>query len=401
MSLSRRHLLAMLAASAALPCLASHDHGGAEPGKNAAPARAALATGAAFDRQGRLWVAATDAGTQIVLRWTGDAGQTWSAPRQVLRVPEPVEANGEGRPKLAFGPAGQLYLSYTSPLGKPHTGNIRFVRSQDGGTSFSDPVTLQSDRALTGHRFDSLIVDRAGRVFVAWVDKRNLDAARAAGRPYRGAAVYFTVSVNDGATFLPDARVADHACECCRIALSLDADGRVVAMWRHVFEPNIRDHALAVLHPSGRAGELVRASTDQWKIDACPHHGPALAFDAKGRRHQLWFNGAEEGGGLLYGAANAQGKQGRPQQIGGPQAAHGEVAASGKRLFIVWKEYDGSATRILARVSGDAGQSWRHAALAATGGASDHPHLVQHRGATWLVWHTELDGIIVRPLENV
>jgi hypothetical protein len=36
-------------------------------------------------------------------------------------------------PQIAFGPQDQLYLSYTQALDKHHSGNIRFIRSLDGG----------------------------------------------------------------------------------------------------------------------------------------------------------------------------------------------------------------------------------------------------------------------------
>ena len=75
----------------------------------AALAASTLGTSGAFDQQGRLWVAqAGDNG--IVLQSSMDEGRSWTPPRQVLPKPETVEANGEARPKIAFGPQGQLYL---------------------------------------------------------------------------------------------------------------------------------------------------------------------------------------------------------------------------------------------------------------------------------------------------
>ena len=59
------------------------------------------------------------------------------------------------------------------PLAKPYTGDIRFSRSVDGGKSFSNPVTLHTDRQEITHRFDALSVNRDGRIFVAWIDKHN------------------------------------------------------------------------------------------------------------------------------------------------------------------------------------------------------------------------------------
>ena len=417
MDYRRRQLIgcpAALAAAASVPTWAwGRSHGSdaehAAPAKPQKPARPQLGTGAAVDGQGRLWVAHSEAVAQagagpalanIVLAWSADAGKSWTRVGPVLAAPERVEANGEGRPKLAFGPRGQTYLSFTRPLETPHTGHIRFARSLDGGLSFSAPLTVQRDLAETGHRFDSIITDGRGRIFVAWIDKRDGDAARAAKRPYRGAALYYAVSSDDGATFGPDVRVADHCCECCRIALALKPAGEVVAVWRHVFAPNVRDHAMAVLAPAGRPGALTRITYDNWRIDACPHHGPSLAFDASGRRHQVWFTGGDEQGGLYYAMAPANGRAGKAVRLGGVRAEHGEVAVAGQTIGLVWKEFDGQATKVVARLSTSGAAAWQERTLASTRGASDHPHLVSDGRALWLVWRTKEQGVVVHPLES-
>ncbi|WP_342113966.1 sialidase family protein [Pseudoduganella sp. OTU4001] len=354
---------------------------------------AALGSSGAFDAQGRLWVAYV-ADNNIVLQSSADQGRSWSAGRAILPAPEAVEANGEARPKIAFGPQGQLYLSYTQSLGKPHTGNIRFMRSMDGGATFSAPITVQRDRAPIDHRFDDFQVDRHGRIFLTWLDKRDKQAALAAQRPYRGIAIYYAVSDDQGASFGEDTKLADHTCECCRIATAVDDKGQVAAMWRHIYEPNIRDHAVATLAADGRPAAPQRATEDGWKIDACPHHGPSLAFDSSGQRHQAWFTGANEEGGLFYSG------HGKPVRLGGAQAEYGEVSASGQRVAIAWKEFNGSATGIHARVSQDGGATWREHTVATTHGASDHPHLLRHGGIAWLLWRTADEGFVVRKIED-
>ena len=110
---------------------------------------------------------------------------------------------------------------------------------------------------------------------------------------YRGAAIYRNISRDGGATFGPDTKVADHSCECCRIALGVGSDGAMRALWRHVFEPNVRDHAFAVLRGETPA-DVVRATYDEWRVDGCPHHGPALAQAADGF-HTVWFGIRQEG----------------------------------------------------------------------------------------------------------
>lgn len=372
------------------------------PGHHRVRTEQALGTSAAVDPQGRLWIARTEpAGTDafVVLQMSADMGKTWSTPRRVQQVPEPIEASGESRPKLAFGDKGQVFVSYTRPLGKPHTGEIRFVRSADGGRTFSPPVTVHRNRDLVGHRFDTMIVDKTGRLYIAWIDKRDGEAAKARKQKYAGAAVYYAVSDDGGASFKGDYKIADHTCECCRIAIALDGDGKAVTLWRHVFEPNVRDHALATLAPDGTASAPVRATFDDWRIDACPHHGPSLAYGPDGSRHQVWFNGKGDAGGVFHASAPPSGKLRTPARLGSAQAAHGEVAVQGRHVAVVWKQFDGDATAVMGKLSPDGGSSWRDLTLATTKGSSDHPHLVPTAGGIVLVWRTQDEGIHTIPLD--
>jgi hypothetical protein len=363
-----------------------------------------LGTSAAVDAQGRLWIARTEAARDeqiagqpasayVVLQMSPDMGKTWTAAKRVQQVPEAIEAEGESRPKLVFGPKGEIYIAYTKPLAKPYTGAIRFVRSTDGGQTFSSPVTVHANRDLITHRFESMIVDRSGRLYIAWIDKRDGEAARARKEKYAGAAVYYAVSEDGGASFKGDYKLADHSCECCRIALALNLDGKPVALWRHVFEPNVRDHALSTLSSDGKPSDLIRASFDDWRIDACPHHGPSLAYAPDGTRHQVWFNVKDDEGGVFYAATNPSGKLKTPVKLGSAQAEHGDVAVQGQNVALVWKQFDGKSTAILGKLSGDGGLTWRDKEFTRTQGNSDHPHLLLTPAGIALVWRTQNEGI--------
>jgi hypothetical protein len=367
-------------------------HHGASHAKSAE-----LGTAAVADKNGRLWAVAKEAsdGNQFVtLQSSDDMGKTWTPSRRVHATSEPVAAHGEARPHIALGKQGELYISWTKTVARPHIGDIRFVRSLDGGNTFSEPVTVHANRDVVTHSFESMIVDREGRIYVAWIDGRDQALAKAKGGRYAGSAVYYAVSDDKGATFKGDYKVADHSCECCRIGLGLNEKGQPVAMWRHVFEPNIRDHAVAVLTPDGKGLSMTRATFDDWKIDACPHHGPSLAYGNEGVRHQVWFNGKEtEASGALYARTAANGTMTRPVALGSAQASHADVAASGNRVVIVWKQFDGKVTRVLGRLSEDNGISWKEQELAHTEGDSDKPYLVATPARTLLLWRTQREGI--------
>ncbi|KGW09048.1 SMP-30/Gluconolaconase/LRE-like region family protein [Burkholderia pseudomallei MSHR4303] len=309
-----RHRLAGVALAAFACGALAHD---AQPAAGASSAHAAhmamdaatagaaqktpLATGAAFDARHRLWVAWVE-GQHVVVAHSDDAGRTLAPPVTVNALPEPIYTSAENRPKLAASPDGRaIYVTWSMPLDAPYTGMVRFSRSLDGGATWSVPVTVHRDRQAITHRFDMLTIDPQGRIFVAWIDKRDLVAAQRAGRSYDGAAIYYAVSTDGGATFEPERKVSDHTCECCRIAMTVDSDGRVQAAWRNVFPGQIRDHAVAVLHASAdRAVEPVRATFSNWHVEACPDHGPALAITADGVRHLAWFGVVDGKADVFY-----------------------------------------------------------------------------------------------------
>ncbi len=383
----------LAALAAGLPAaFAQHaDHG--MPAKGTDAARPDLGATAAFDAQGVLWAAHKDGGYIAVSR-SADAGRSWSKPARVNNSLEATDMGADSRPKIVLGTGGEIYVTWTRPLGKPFTGAIRFARSLDGGRSFSAPVTVHADRQEITHRFDAMAVNNQGQLFVAWIDKRDgVAAARAKGPEYRGAAVYYAVSGDRGASFRGDYKLAEHSCECCRIALRPQDDGSVLAMWRHVFAPNIRDHALARMTPDGRPGEVRRVTFDDWRVDVCPHHGPSLDGDADGRLHAVWFTQAPKNSGVFYGRLRDGGVD-LQRRVGGATAEHADLAISGNRVAVAWKEFDGERSRLRAMISDDAGEHWRERELAATPGASDHPRVLARAGAFHVFWNTRREPLL-------
>ena len=357
--------------------------------------RSDLGASASFDAKGALWAVYKD-GEHVVARRSADFGNSWSAPVRVNGAPEPVGADGDARPKIAVGPKGELFVTWTMPLSKPYTGNIRFARSLDGGRTFSAPVTVHKDAQEITHRFDAITVGRDGRLFIAWVDKRDQEARKGEKGEYRGAALYFAVSDDRGASFRGDYKLADHSCECCRIAL-LPRDDGVLAFWRHVFEPNVRDHALARMNADGQASAFRRATFDDWNLDVCPHHGPSLAADAEGRLHAVWFTGTPGRSGAYYGRL-AEGRVEAQRRIGGERAEHADLAVAGRRIAIAWKEFDGERSQLRAMLSDDDGDSWKETRLMATAGASAQPLLLVHADRFYAFWNTRQEPLSVRAL---
>ena len=330
-----------------------------------------------------------------------DAGATFAAAVRVNAAPEAIDANGESRPKIALGPRGELYVSYTRKLATPYSGEIRFSRSTDGGRTFTPPITVNDDGLETGHRFDALAVGPDGQITLAWIDKR--DRERAGSTPYEGAALYYAVSADGGRTFSANRKIKDHVCECCRLALTY-AGPDPLLLWRDILEGGIRDHSLVRLEGTRTGLTPRRATFDGWQIDGCPHHGPALAAGAGGVLHIAWFTGAgPRGAGLFYARSTDGGTSySEPLQLGAGRAAgRPQILVRGPRVIVAWKEGRPEGAAILAMGSTDGGLTWdAPREVAQTQADSDQPFLAADARRPFLSWFSSREGYRLMPLEE-
>ncbi len=356
----------------------------------------------AFDQHGRLWLTFVQHG-HVYLTHSDDLGASFSPPLAVNRVPEQVSSDGENRPKLALGAAGEIYLSWTRKIPGRYAGNVRFSRSLDGGERFSTPITVNDDLAPISHRFDSMILDDQGRIFIAWIDKRDLAAAKQAETEYAGAAIYYAMSDDQGKSFAFNRKLADHSCECCRIAMDLDDRNQVVALWRHVYPVNIRDHAIALLGADTPPiqGQPVRATDDGWQVDGCPHHGPDLSVDRQHKAHLAWFTQGEKNKGLMYGRFDLKSQQLEFQHSIDPTgaASRPQVLAIDGNVYSAWKVFNGISTDLMVSLSEDGGRHWTTPLIAAqTENGSDHPLLIANGNRIFVSWHTLAQGYRLIPV---
>lgn len=363
-------------------------HGGGRP---------QLATGATFSPDGRLWVVGLNAQRELFVQSTVDASlQTWAQAQRLDSGSDTILAEGENRPKIAWGPQGQVVITYTQTLDKPYTCMVRMLRSVNGGQTFGAATTLHQDRQEITHCFESIAFDTRGDLHAVWVDKRDKQAQKSPNT-YVGAAIYHNVSHDGGASFGPDLKLADHSCECCRIALAPDAQGRLHAMWRQVFGQDTRDHALGLLD-TVQVNRFTRATYDEWHINACPHHGPSLAT-ASGEAgvgfHALWFGlrAAQAGGSVRYARLDTSGAPlpGTEQVLPDERAEHADMVAHGPKVAVVWRSSQGAVTTLSAWLSRDGGRSFERRQLDQVSGYNDFPRLVQSGERMVVVWRTPLE----------
>ena len=106
-------------------------------------------------------------------------------------------------PSLAVDPnpsGGAVYVVYADQPNKTAGAEVEFIRSTNGGASFSTPVVI-NDKSTGQQFFPALTVDSSGWLHASWFDTRNSPTSTA---KYD---IYATYSKTGGASFAPNARV--------------------------------------------------------------------------------------------------------------------------------------------------------------------------------------------------
>lgn len=364
-----------------------------------------LAISVTIDPQGQLWRASVKNGHVWVDKST-DLGKTFVAAVKVNPVAMKIAADGEARPKIAVSTEGFVYLTWTESLKAPYAGYIWFARSTSQGKQFDPPIIVHRDRAEITHRFDAIHVAPNGNITVTWVDKRDLLAAKAAAKPYDGAAIYYAVSTDKGGTFQAEQKLADNSCECCRIATAHKPDGTVVALWRHVFEGSERDHMMAEIPSQKQTVTPHRATFGRWKIDGCPHHGAALASGGEGADwwgyHMAYFDGNDKNPGLYYSRMDGVAWVSSPAKKFGDnakQAGHPALVSVGKQVWLVWREIKDGQYSILGMQSDDEGKTWQAPKLLLSSAQKlDYPTLLVYQQRPYLACNGEQNGLTLLSL---
>jgi len=249
-------------------------------------------------------------------------------------------------------------------------------------------VQVNDDGLAISHIFEHVIAGNNGEVFVAWLDGRNKDRS--------GSAILFACSRDHGATVDKNLVLDGMACPCCRPMLAQASDGSLWAAWRKTFEGNVRDIVIAHSTDQGRTfSPPTVVSRDGWVFDACPHRGPSIAFDGRGRLYIGWYTeGKDEQPRLFISTSDDQGATfSAPVALHNattslPDNLHMAVHPDG-RVVAVWEEVTGVRKRVVMRVSDDRGQTFSPMQTLSSGSKAEHPTVAIHDSGTVALGWTE------------
>ncbi len=243
------------------------------------------------------------------------------------------------QPQIAVDQAGTIHMVYYK--GDPGHGDLYYVRSRDGGTTFSAPLRVNSiseSAIATGNiRGASIAIGRNGRIHVAWngshaltpgpvygkepmlytrlndagtafeaqsdliqvargIDGGGAVAADVSGNVYvvwhapatategeGNRRVWIARSTDDGATFERERPAWDRptgACGCCKLDAFVDRNGTLYVFYRAATETVHRDMYLLVSRDHGRTFE--GSDISPWNVGYCVMSSESFADSPSG-----------------------------------------------------------------------------------------------------------------------
>ncbi|MEE9586181.1 MAG: sialidase family protein, partial [Nitrososphaerales archaeon] len=149
---------------------------------------------------------------EIIVAKSDNGGKTFEDPVVAANFLEPDFSSrtaffrswGGTFPQISAGPDGDVSIVYIArPPGKPvDDGDVYYVRSEDGGRSWTRPTRVNDDITNTFQFFPAVSVDPKGVVHVMWGDFRDDKSEKRYN-------IYYSTSEDGGKTWLENSRVTD------------------------------------------------------------------------------------------------------------------------------------------------------------------------------------------------
>ena len=356
------------------------------------PAGGGQFVSATFGPDGRLWRIVPEK-QHVYVDYSTDLGKTFSIPVLINTESQHIKVSGENRPGIAVDSSGRIYVTYAAEGDQPVT--VYFSVSTNNGLNFSTPSPI-SDKASEANSFQGrLALNSSGQAYVFWHDDRNRIDWKQPGN-----AIYYT-TINGQGDHAAAQKLSDTICDCCRIAVAFDNQALPVLLTRFIYPGGIRDHGLIKTQANGKKPLEWRVTFDQWAIEACPDHGPAIAV-SDNKYHIAWFTQGSVRQGLFYAYSTDQGQHfSTPLALGNTEKlpSHPDVMAKGKYVTLTWTEFDGTKTQLLVRQSNDGGLTWLPAkSIAESTNEVDFPFLLSNNGEVFVSWNSKHEGYRLIPV---
>lgn len=214
---------------------------------------------------------------EVFVAFSDDGGSTFSDPVKAAAVAQLMLGNRRGPRIAAHG--SRLTVSMV-------TDELVAFTSVDGGRTWSGPVKINDVPTSAREGLHDLAAAPDGQVFATWLDMRN------------GRMELWSASSEDGGrTWAKNQQVYrspdKSICECCHPSALFDADGNLAIMWRNSIEGS-RDMWMATRARGTTQFTAARKLGDgTWKLNACPMDGGRIVALGGGRFGAVWQRNGE------------------------------------------------------------------------------------------------------------
>ena len=221
-------------------------------------------------------------GTKSSLKFAERTAAGWSSPMTVVSS-DKMMVNSADVPSVRAMPEGFAahWMMESGP--DPEAYDLRVSWSTDGKT-WTAPVAPNRDKTMTQHGFATLFPLADGGTGVIWLDGRTTHGEE-------GDMQLRSAAFDKAHKSLSDTLIDSRVCECCPTSVALAADGPIAA-YRNRTAAEIRDIYITRLG-AGKWSMPLRVHADNFKIEACPINGPAIAANGKDVA-VAWFTAPNE-----------------------------------------------------------------------------------------------------------
>jgi hypothetical protein len=299
-------------------------------------------------------------------------------------------------PTVKIGNDGAIFIGWTAKFAtqaNQSATDLMLSVSRDSGKTFDAPIKVNDDILPASHGMHSLEIGRDNRVFMAWLDERNIKPEKQAknsedaeivnqsdsqfqfvkihhndsnrenknvGNQTKSgemnmkneaiepnSEVFFAVSSDGGKTFSANKKLSSEVCPCCKTNLLAAPDGKIYASWRQVVGDNFRHIAVAESSDNGvNFSKPTIVSDDKWQLNACPVSGAPMAVDKNNALKIVWFTAGAAGALGIYSAESKDnGKSFAPRVLVSDKGASGTpvILPNAKKEFsVVFSSTDGN-----------------------------------------------------------
>jgi hypothetical protein len=292
----------------------------------------------------------------MIARFSVD-GEMLTAPVRVNRQPGAATAWRGDQPSLSVSGDGSVYVVWTARIdaGGKHGTDLYMSASNDRGQSFATEVKINDDKVPGAHGMHSLAVARDGRIYVGWLDERNVHkpkpSAKGEGHHMESNRdLFIAYSTDGGRSFSTNRRVATEACPCCKTSLAVSPDGTLYAGWRQVLPGSYRHIAVASSTNGGASfSSPVIVSDDRWVLQGCPVSGPSLSVDSGGSLKVLWYAAGEANApGVYFAESTDNGRNFSSRQLLSQEGIRGTpmLASGSNNAVALWQTSNAAETKM-------------------------------------------------------